>query len=66
MHQATRQTAVTYRDGEAPRVVGTFRDEAKTRVLPVPRGKWYTIELDLDAVASAGAEPSAPCAVLDL
>jgi hypothetical protein len=66
MHQPARQTQATHRDGEAPRVVARFRDEAETRVLAVPRRKRYTIELDLDAKAPPDAEPCAPRAALDL
>jgi hypothetical protein len=35
-------------------------------VLAMPRRKRYTINLDLDAVAPANAEPCAPTAALDL
>jgi hypothetical protein len=66
MHQPARQTAVTHRDGEAPRVVASFREEVATRVLALPRRKRYTINLDLDAKAPPDAEPSAPGAALDI
>ncbi len=66
MHQPLRQTAVTHRDGEAPRAVAKFRDEAETRVLAMPRRKRYTINLDLDAIAPADADPCAPKRALDI
>jgi len=66
MHQPKRQTAITHRDGETPRVVADFRDEVETRVLPLPRRKRYTINLDLDAKSPPDPEPCAPRAVLDL
>lgn len=66
MNQPARQTAVTHRDGDSPRVVAQFRDDAETRVLPLPRRKRYTLPLDLDAIAPADAEPCAPRAALDL
>jgi hypothetical protein len=66
MHQPARQTQATHRDGEAPRVVANFREEAETRVLALPRRKRYFTPLDLDAIAPADAEPCAPRATLDL
>lgn len=68
MHQPTRQTQATHRDGEAPRAVAKFRDEAETRVLAMPRRKRYSelVRLDLDAKPPRDAEPCAPTAVLDL
>ena len=66
MRQQNRHTQTTHRDGEAPRAVATFRDEADTRVLAMPRRKRYTINLDLDAKPPRDAEPCAPTAALDL
>jgi hypothetical protein len=66
MHQPLRETAETRRDGAAARVVAAHREEAETRVLPLPRRKRYTLQLDLDAIAPADAEPCAPLRALDL
>jgi hypothetical protein len=66
MRQHDRRTQATHRDGDAPRVVAKFRDEAETRVLAIPRRNRYFTPLDLDAVAPPDAERYAPRAVLDI
>jgi hypothetical protein len=65
MHPAP-QDVPTVRDGAAARAVDRRRDQAATRVLPLPRRKRYTLNFDLDAIVPATAEPNAPRAVLDL
>lgn len=61
MNQPARQAAVTHRDGESPRMVAQFRDEAVTRVLPLPRRKRYFTPLDLDTIAPPDAEHRLKC-----
>jgi hypothetical protein len=62
MHQPARQTAVTYRDGEAPRVVDAFREQIATRMLELPRRKRYTPHAKIDLVVHVpdDDEPNAP------